>query len=94
MATCGRTETGVMILHITSPELTAYSGDPNPVCDFCLSPLRGEKRIALVPVLNQALCTRCAKEYVRRAQSYPEDAWIEARREKFWLDFYGLREGC
>ena len=94
MATFSRTEAGVAIIRITCPELTAYSGDPNPVCDFCLAPLRGERRIALVPVLNQALCPGCAREYIKEARSYPEDAWIEARREKFWMEFYGLKGGA
>ena len=93
MATFGRTETGVAIIHLAPSELTAYSGDPNPICDFCIAPLRGEKQIALVPILNQALCPKCEKKYVKRAKSYPEDAEIEARREKFWMDFYHLKEG-
>lgn len=93
MASFGRTPGGVAIIQITSTELTAYSGMADPVCDFCLAPLRREKKIALVPVLNQALCPVCAKEYVKRARSYPEDAEIEAKREKFWMDFYGLKEG-
>lgn len=91
MATLHRTESGVAYIKLAWKELAEYSGDMQPVCDFCMQDLTVSE-ITLVPILNQALCPKCAREYLQRAMRYPEDASIEQRREAFWKTFYDLHE--
>lgn len=91
MATLHRTESGVAYIKLTWLELAEYSGNMRPICDFCIQDLTvGD--ITLVPILNQALCPKCAREYLQRAMRYPEDAAIEQQCEAFWKGFYDLHE--
>lgn len=92
MADFHRTKTGVASIRLTWLELANYSGSMQPVCDFCVKDLIGFGNITLVPILNQALCQECAKDYLRRARRHPEDAAIEKKREMFWKGFYDLQE--
>ena len=57
-----------------------------------LQDMRGLKSITLIPILNQAYCPRCATSVLRRLGRYPEDAAIKKRRERFWLDYFGLED--
>lgn len=91
MAALHRTKSGVAYIKLNWLELAEYSGNMRPVCDFCIQNLIGET-ITLVPILNQALCPACAKDYLKRARRYPEDAAIEHKREAFWKEFYDLHE--
>lgn len=87
-----RTKSGVGYIKMTWLDLTRYSGMMAPICDFCAAPLTGEQDVTLVPAANQALCPKCAEKYLKTARSYPEDAPIVQRREKFYKEFYGLNE--
>lgn len=93
MAKFARTKTGVAYIKLDWTELINYSKIGFPVCDFCMKDLIGYNNVTLVPILNQALCPECAEEFLKRAKSYPEDAAIEAKREKFYMEFFGLTEG-
>ena len=92
MATFHRTPRGSAYLDISWLELSEYSHNPIPVCDECLQDMRGLKSITLIPILNQAYCPRCATSVLRQLGRYPEDAAIEKRRERFWLDYFGLED--
>lgn len=92
MATFHRTPRGSAYLDISWLELSEYPHNPIPVCDECLQDMRGLKSITLIPILNQAYCPRCATSVLRRLGRYPEDAAIEKRRERFWLDYFGLED--
>lgn len=92
MATFHRTPRGSAYLDISWLELSEYSHNPISVCDECLQDMRGLKSITLIPILNQAYCPRCATSVLRRLGRYPEDAAIEKRRERFWLDYFGLED--
>lgn len=91
MATLYRTESGVAYVKMVWQELAEYSGSTKPVCDFCMQDLTVSD-ITLAPILNQALCPKCAQEYLQRAMRYPKDAAIERKREAFWKEFYDLHK--
>ena len=46
--------------------------------------------IVLIPLLNQAYCPECGKTVLARMQNYEEDRPIAARREQFWLEYFGI----
>ncbi len=92
MAILHRTKSGIAYIKLTWLELARYSGNMQPVCDFCVQDLIGYSDVTLVPILNQALCPACAKGYLKGAKRYSEDAAIEQKREAFWKNFYDLHE--
>ena len=81
MAEFHRTETGTPYLTITWLELAEYSENNRPICDECLTSLIGCNEVVLLPILNEAYCTRC-----------PGDIPIEERRAQFYKDYFKIRE--
>jgi len=92
MAAFHRSDSGVAHITLSWLELARYSKNSSPVCDHCLKSLVGYAEITLVPILNEALCAKCAEEYLQRARPHPEDANIEAMRVQFYKDYFGLEE--
>jgi len=93
MAKFNRTVTGLAWLEITWQELAAYSDNARPICDECFKSLIPHPSVVLLPILNEAYCPECGKQVLQRVKKYPEDRHIEERREKFWLNYFGLEEG-
>lgn len=92
MAKFFRTKSGTAYFKITWVELADYSHNGFPVCDRCLGDLIGENSITLIPILNMAFCPKCAAEQLKTMKPYPEDEEIERRRERFYLDHFGLTD--
>jgi predicted amidophosphoribosyltransferase len=92
MAKFFRHSNGIGWLKITWLELAKYSGNMMPICDECLKDLIGFSNVVLIPILNEAYCPECGKKVLERTKSYPEDKPIEERREKFWLNYFGIKE--
>ena len=87
-----RTKNGTPWLEITCEELSGYSGMDNPICDNCLSRLAGVCNIILLPILNEAYCPKCGKERLDKIRPYSGDRFIEERRTRFYLEYFGLQE--
>lgn len=92
MAKFFRSKNDIGWLEITWRELAKYSGNRSPICDECLKELAGTNNVVLVPLLNQAYCPECGKAVVSRMHNYPVERPIAARREKFWLKYFGIKE--
>lgn len=93
MAVLFRDQKGIAFLKITWLDLVKYSECISPVCDSCLTSLVGMDDVILIPILNQAYCLKCGAEVLKMLKRYPEDMEVEERREKFWLDYFGIKEG-
>ena len=91
MAKFHRCNNGIGWLEITRNELVGYSGNTNPICDQCLVKLKDNSHVVLIPLLNEAFCPDCGQAVLKRMKSYPEDKPIAERREKFWLDYFGIK---
>lgn len=92
MAKFSRHENGIGWLKITWLELANYSGNAFPICDGCLKDLSGIDDIVLIPLLNQAYCPDCGKAVLSRMINYPEDRAYAAQKERFWIDYFGIKE--
>lgn len=92
MATFKRHENGIGSLEITWIELSIYSQNAHPVCDECLKSLVGQEKVTLIPLLNQAYCPVCGPEVLARMVNYSEDRPYATAKERFWLNYFGLKE--
>lgn len=92
MAKFFRNDKGIGYLTLGFFDLVGYSGNPDPICDKCLTPLAESKKIVLIPILNEAFCDRCYKELLNSVVDYPEDRPIRQKREEFYKSFFKLKE--
>ena len=92
MAEFHRTETGTPYLTITWLELAEYSENARPICDECLTSLIGCNEVVLLPILNEAYCTKCGKARLAHSHRCPGDIPIEERRAQFYKDYFKIRE--
>lgn len=65
-----------------------YSGNPNPICDECLTNLLFKEDLILIPILNEVYCNKCGKEKLKGMHHYGEDDEIQKRRTKFWYKYF------
>lgn len=92
MAKFYRTENGIGWLTVSWDELVRYSANPHPVCDECLAALKGDEDIILLPLLNEAYCSKCGKTVLSRMVNYEEDRPYAEIKELFWLKYFGIKE--
>lgn len=92
MAKFFRNKNDIGWLKITWLELANYSGNMMPICGECLKDLIGFSNVVLIPILNEAYCPECGKQVLDRIQDYPEDRPIRAKREQFYLNYFGIKE--
>lgn len=93
MAKFYRHKNGIGWLKITWLELAGYSCNMAPICGECLKDLIGFSNIVLLPILNEAYCPECGKKVLDRIKNYSEDRPIAERREQFYLNYFGIKEG-
>jgi len=92
MAKFFRNKDGVGYLIIGFMELIKYSKNGFPICDQCLKDLIGYNDIILIPYENQAYCKSCGLKRLRNILDYPEDREIREKREKFYMDYFNIKE--
>lgn len=92
MAKFFRANNGIAYLEITQQELSVYSDNARPICDDCLNSLIGRNDIILIPLLNEAYCPECGKNVLKRLHNYEADRPYAAKKERFWLDYFELKD--
>jgi len=92
MAKFYRNKKEIGYLKIGFMELIKYSRNGFPICDECSSDLIGYNDIILIPILNEAFCSKCGKDCLEGIIDYPEDRKIRAQRENFYKDYFNIEE--
>ncbi len=73
---------------INLEELTAYNQLPYSICGDCLSVLRDNEKLILIPILNEVYCEKCGYPHLERMRDYIEDRPIQAKRTEFYRNFF------
>ena len=90
MNKCYRNKKGVMWIKVGFWDLMTITGNGFPICDECLKDLIGYNDIILIPYLNEAFCSKCGKERLKKIMLYPEDEAVKTKREKYYKEVLKL----
>lgn len=82
MAKIVNSDKGFKIIEFSSEEMSILTGNPTPICDDCNEEAEQGYYIA---VLNQWFCRKCADEWHKIAEYYPEDSEAEEKNYNYYM---------